>query len=452
MEIFDYLKQRYDYTPPDDFLDDVLPPEAFGGDSCGIPSDPPAAYLLPMYELHAAVDKELLRRLIEEQRQQEEEQQEERVRLQRYDDDDLVQHLLLICSVRLPRMAQMLWGKASRRARKRGKWPHVKRARTTDAEIQEDLSELELELEETRRRIYECNCNNVPRHTLFRSNANHLNPEWLRPSTLEGDLQYIIFFHKLMDTVEHGNTEDEVLAKAITIARKSFQKILYFQIEAAAQDCLKLIEHMERMNDRYDFYHFFVSEILFNNKSYEDVLKLIRDGHVELHFTLNEFNSPGVDHRVDDLVNRLVDMARVDMPTDAQREGGMFKDWVCQLVDEEYGSCTYLYMDFLKNKMRDHLGYVEYVELPEVGSSVSQGKNFAAVRSVEGTTSRIHSPVSGDVVEVNNELGDVPGLVNASPYKKGWIIKVKMSDPGELNSLMDGENYSKFYKQEEDKY
>ncbi len=105
-----------------------------------------------------------------------------------------------------------------------------------------------------------------------------------------------------MDTVECGNTEDTVLAKAITIATQSYQKMLYFQIEAAVQDCLELLKEMERMNDRYDFYHFIASEILFNNKSYEDVLKLIRDGHVELHYTLKEFSTPHADHHMDDLV------------------------------------------------------------------------------------------------------------------------------------------------------
>ncbi|XP_062223972.1 glycine cleavage system H protein 2, mitochondrial-like [Phragmites australis] len=96
---------------------------------------------------------------------------------------------------------------------------------------------------------------------------------------------------------------------------------------------------------------------------------------------------------------------------------------------------------------QDHLGDVVYVELPEVGSSVSQGKNFGAVESVKAT-SDINSPVSGEVVAVNDKLSEEPGLVNASPYEKGWIIKVKLSDSGELNSLMDDEKYSKFCEEE----
>nr|CAB3448978.1 unnamed protein product [Digitaria exilis] len=96
----------------------------------------------------------------------------------------------------------------------------------------------------------------------------------------------------------------------------------------------------------------------------------------------------------------------------------------------------------------DHLGDVVYVELPEVGISVSQGKNFGAVESVKAT-SDINSPVSGEVIEVNEKLSEEPGLVNASPYDKGWIIKVKLSDSGELSSLMDEEKYSKFCEEED---
>jgi glycine cleavage system H protein len=97
---------------------------------------------------------------------------------------------------------------------------------------------------------------------------------------------------------------------------------------------------------------------------------------------------------------------------------------------------------------QDHLGDVVYVELPEVGISVSQGKNFGAVESVKAT-SDINSPVSGEVVEVNQKLSEEPGLVNASPFDKGWVIKVKLSDSGELSSLMDDEKYSKFCEEED---
>ncbi|XP_057510494.1 glycine cleavage system H protein 2, mitochondrial [Actinidia eriantha] len=97
---------------------------------------------------------------------------------------------------------------------------------------------------------------------------------------------------------------------------------------------------------------------------------------------------------------------------------------------------------------QDHLGDVVYVELPEVGAAVTQGGSFGAVESVKAT-SDINSPVSGKVVEVNAELNNSPGLVNASPYETGWIIKVEMSDNGELKSLMDSDQYSKFCEEED---
>ncbi|KAL1359452.1 hypothetical protein AAHE18_04G108900 [Arachis hypogaea] len=100
---------------------------------------------------------------------------------------------------------------------------------------------------------------------------------------------------------------------------------------------------------------------------------------------------------------------------------------------------------------QDHLGDVVYVELPEVGKGVTQGESFGAVESVKAT-SDINSPVSGKVVEVNEELNSSPGLVNSSPYKDGWIIKVEVSDSGELNNLMDSEQYSKFCEEEDSKH
>ncbi|GKV03806.1 hypothetical protein SLEP1_g16052 [Rubroshorea leprosula] len=100
---------------------------------------------------------------------------------------------------------------------------------------------------------------------------------------------------------------------------------------------------------------------------------------------------------------------------------------------------------------QDHLGEVVYVELPEVGASITQGDSFGAVESVKATSDVI-SPVSGEVVEVNEELNNSPGLVNSSPYEKGWIIKVDIKDSGELNNLMDSEKYTKFCEEEDGKH
>ncbi|GMY09518.1 glycine cleavage system H protein 2, mitochondrial-like [Fagus crenata] len=100
---------------------------------------------------------------------------------------------------------------------------------------------------------------------------------------------------------------------------------------------------------------------------------------------------------------------------------------------------------------QDHLGDVVYVELPEVGKSISQGSGFGAVESVKAT-SDVYSPVSGKVTEVNEELNSSPGLINASPYENGWIIKVEMSDKDEINKLMDSDQYSKFCQEEDAKH
>ncbi|RZC66025.1 hypothetical protein C5167_009718 [Papaver somniferum] len=100
---------------------------------------------------------------------------------------------------------------------------------------------------------------------------------------------------------------------------------------------------------------------------------------------------------------------------------------------------------------QDHLGDVVYVELPEVGATVTQGKSFGAVESVKAT-SDINSPVSGKVVEVNEELSNSPGLVNASPYGDGWIMKVEIGNSGEVSSLMDFDQYSKFCEEEDSKH
>ncbi|XP_020109774.1 glycine cleavage system H protein 2, mitochondrial [Ananas comosus] len=100
---------------------------------------------------------------------------------------------------------------------------------------------------------------------------------------------------------------------------------------------------------------------------------------------------------------------------------------------------------------QDHLGDVVYVELPDVGANVKQGKSFGAVESVKAT-SDVYSPVSGEVIEVNSKLSDSPGLINASPYDSGWIIKVKISGAGELNTLMDSDKYAKFCEEENAKH
>jgi glycine cleavage system H protein len=86
------------------------------------------------------------------------------------------------------------------------------------------------------------------------------------------------------------------------------------------------------------------------------------------------------------------------------------------------------------------LGDVVYVELPEVGSAVAAKSTFGVVESVKAA-SDVYSPVSGEVVEINEALGDAPGKVNEGAYTEGWMMKVKMSDPSEVDALMDAAAY-----------
>ncbi|KAH6763643.1 Single hybrid motif superfamily protein [Perilla frutescens var. frutescens] len=97
---------------------------------------------------------------------------------------------------------------------------------------------------------------------------------------------------------------------------------------------------------------------------------------------------------------------------------------------------------------RDHLGNVVYVQLPDEGAQLKRGASFGTVETLK-STSHINSPVSGKVVEVNTELTGSPGLINGSPYEKGWMIKVEMKNVDEVKSLMDSEEYSKFCEEEE---
>ena len=81
-----------------------------------------------------------------------------------------------------------------------------------------------------------------------------------------------------------------------------------------------------------------------------------------------------------------------------------------------------------------------FVELPEVGRTVSAGQPCAVVESVK-TASDIYAPLSGEVIEVNQALTDDPGKVNADAFGEGWFIKIRMSAPSELDGLMDATSY-----------
>ena len=89
------------------------------------------------------------------------------------------------------------------------------------------------------------------------------------------------------------------------------------------------------------------------------------------------------------------------------------------------------------------LGDVAYVDMPGVGDQVKAGETFGVVESTKAA-SDVYSPISGEVVEVNEALVDSPGMINDSPFSDGWIMKVKPSDEGEMGALMDAAKYEKF--------
>lgn len=89
------------------------------------------------------------------------------------------------------------------------------------------------------------------------------------------------------------------------------------------------------------------------------------------------------------------------------------------------------------------LGDVVYVELPEIGREVGKGDEAAVVESVKAA-SEVYSPIGGEVIEVNTVLEDAPETVNASADDKGWFLKIKITDAGELESLMDEAKYKAY--------
>ncbi len=92
---------------------------------------------------------------------------------------------------------------------------------------------------------------------------------------------------------------------------------------------------------------------------------------------------------------------------------------------------------------QEQLGDVVHVQLPRVGEKFEAHATFGEVESVK-TFSELFIPVSGEVVEVNEALADAPELVNTSPYTDGWMIKVKISDPNEVHSLLSSSEYEDF--------
>ncbi|WP_438767289.1 glycine cleavage system protein GcvH [Kushneria sp. TE3] len=94
------------------------------------------------------------------------------------------------------------------------------------------------------------------------------------------------------------------------------------------------------------------------------------------------------------------------------------------------------------------LGDVVFVELPEVGSTITTGEEFGVVESVKAA-SDLYAPLGGEVLGVNTLLEDAPESLNESPYDDAWLIKIRLSEPDELESLMDADSYTELVANEE---
>ena len=96
----------------------------------------------------------------------------------------------------------------------------------------------------------------------------------------------------------------------------------------------------------------------------------------------------------------------------------------------------------ISNHAQELLGDIVYVELPQIGSSVSQKDGVAIVESVKAA-SDVYSPLTGEIVEINEKLSDNPEIINSSPYEDGWFFKVKPQNIDELDEMLDSDAYKK---------
>ena len=111
------------------------------------------------------------------------------------------------------------------------------------------------------------------------------------------------------------------------------------------------------------------------------------------------------------------------------------------LLIEDDGFVTVGITDFAQ----EQLGDLVYIQLPEIGRAIAKGEEAAVIESVK-SAGEIMMPVTGELVEVNTLLIEEPGTVNNDPMGRGWLIKLKMNDPAELDGLMDESAYTAFIK------
>ena len=120
------------------------------------------------------------------------------------------------------------------------------------------------------------------------------------------------------------------------------------------------------------------------------------------------------------------------MPNPTDRRYTREHEWV--RVDDGVGTVG------ITDYAQDELGDIVYVEMPAPGASVKQSEKLGEIESVKAV-SDLYAPVSGEVVEVNQEMNDHPELLNESPYEKGWLVRLRLADAAELEALLTAEQY-----------
>jgi glycine cleavage system H protein len=120
------------------------------------------------------------------------------------------------------------------------------------------------------------------------------------------------------------------------------------------------------------------------------------------------------------------------LPTPTDRRYTKEHEWV--RADDGVGTVG------VTDHAQDQLGDIVYLDLPTPGTAVKQLEKLGEIESVKAV-SDFYSPVSGEVVDVNEAVADHPELVNESPYEKGWLVRVRLADPAELDALLTAEQY-----------
>ena len=120
------------------------------------------------------------------------------------------------------------------------------------------------------------------------------------------------------------------------------------------------------------------------------------------------------------------------MPSPTDRRYTKEHEWV--RVEDDLGTVG------ITDYAQDQLGDLVYLDLPSPGTQVKQLDKLGEIESVKAV-SDLYSPVSGEVVEVNQGVNDRPELVNQSPYEEGWLVRLRLADPAELDSLLTAKQY-----------